>query len=437
MKKILRNSLFVSTLSIFSLSSVFGADFSSDSNGDLISRPHRIFEIGIDSNTGFANSSFGLADILKKEIEIDLKKIASDMPDDGFSLEFYNREKVFVDLNISSRFRFSAFAGVEATSRFGLSKDLFDLLASGISLDESKTVDVSGFADVFMDMGVSFQTLIKGWAVKITPTYFVPLIYIPKTTVSASVSTNSDGEIVASAKSPVNIYTQVNLSDFMDDKSFDNLNLTMGDILSNGGFDFSLELERNWFHNFNAGLYTRIPIVGGTLNYKMSTIVYANFYEKNLLDYIETQEKPEHDGGYIKPSTFGTDDQENGFDYTEESYKAHRPLRLGLQASYSPFGQWFKIQPMVGFGMRNPYSSGERVFYPEYALDFRLSLLWKIFNFNVGTAYQNQIFQQRAGLSLNFRALEIIAQASWCGTTFASSFSRDGYGAMVGVRIGF
>lgn len=421
MKKILKTSIIFSLLSVFAFSSAHAEV----GDGDLLSKPKRIFEFGVDSNTVFANSSFGLQDFLKKNLVIDLQKIAKDMPKDGFSLGFHNKETVFANLNVSSRFRFGIFTEVEANSHFNISKDLFDLLADGLRVGESKTVDATGYADVFFNMGASFQTIINNYGVKITPTYFVPLVYVPKTKASASITTTENGLIKGEAEANVDIYTAVNMHDFMEDKkTIDNLDLNASRILSNGGFDLSLELERNWFHNFNAGLYTRIPVLPGKLNYKMSTRVWANFYEANVLGYLDKTESHTSDHGH------------DDFTYSEETHKAYRPLRLGLNATYMPFGNWLKIQPQVGFAVRNPYSS-DSIFYMEYALDLRLSLLWRIFNFNVGTAYQNQVFQHRAGFSLNFRAVEILAQASLCGTNLPASFKRDGYGAFVGVRMGF
>ena len=174
----------------------------------------------------------------------------------------------------------------------------------------------------------------------------------------------------------------------------------------------------------NAGLYARIPVVAGKLKHKMSTRVWAYFYETNALGYLNDTEEHKKD--------HGRDD----FTYSSANYSVHRPLKLGLNASYTPYGEWFKIQPALGIAVRNPYSS-DAIFYPEYALDLRFGFLRQVFNFNIGTAYQNQIFQQRLGFALNLRALEIITQASLCGTTLKTSFSRHGYGALVGLRIGF
>ena len=339
-----------------------------------------------------------------------------------------------MNLNISSRFRFSFFTELESSVNLNVSKDLFDILGSGIELDETKSVDVTASADLFYTMGASFQTIIKGYGIRFTPTYFVPLMYVPKTSANTSLTMTSEGKIEAKASANVDVYTAVNMKDYKEnDKSVSDEDI--GAILSNGGFDFSFEIERNWLHGLNAGLYTRIPLVAGTLNYKMSTIAYASFYEDNLLEYVtdKEKEKPKPNHGHVKPSTYGTENEEEGFEYSEDSYKAYRPLKFGLNATYMPWGRWFKIQPSLGFAVRNPYTS-DAIFYMEYALDCRLSAVKEIFNF--GTAYQNQIFQHRFGVGLNFRAIEILAQVSMCGTSFLSTFHTRGYGVFAGARIG-
>ena len=421
MKKNLLKSIFVPLVAFSCVSGLFASEF----KGDLLSKPSRIFELGIDTNVAYANSNFQLKDILKKNLVFDLKQIAKDVPDDGFSLGFYNEEKVFVNLNLSSRFRFSVFTSVEAVGRFNIEKDLFETLADGMSVGSTKTGEVEGSAEAYACIGTSFQTIIKDFGLKFTPTYFSPLFYVPKTTATATVKTDPNGAIKAEAEANIDIYTAVDMHDFIENgKHVDDLNLGAGSLLSGGGFDFSIEAERNWLEGLNAGLYTRIPLVAGSLKNKMSTRVWANFYETNALGYLNDTEEHGNDHGY------------DDFTYSSETKKIHRPFKLGLNATYMPFGDWFKIQPAIGFAVRNPYSS-DATFFPEYALDFRLSVVRHIFNFNIGTAYQNQIFQQRVGFSFDFRALEIMAKASWCGTTIGSSFSRKGYGAMVGVRFGW
>ena len=437
MRKHITASFFAPLLAVLPLSAAFSTDFS----GDLLSRPSRAFEIGMDADFAFANNTFGLKDILTKNVKVDFQQMTDDMPKSGFTLGFHDTEKTFINLNASSRFRFSLFTGVESSGIFNISKDFFDIFGSGIDVGETKKIDITTYADVFYDLGFSFQTIVMGYGIKLTPAYYVPLIYVPKTTATARMTTNKDGLIHAYTEAMLDVYTAVDMENYIDSDADGDKEIDIQDILSNGGFDLSLEIERNWLHGLNAGLYTRIPIRPGTLNYKMSTLVYADFKEENLMNFVtdSDHEPKEKSSGHVKPSTYNPknhDDEEKGFEYTEDSYRAYRPLKFGLNATYMPWGQWFKIQPALGFGIRGPYT-GDAVFYMEYALDFRISVLHRIFNMNFGTAYQNQIFQHRFGLAINLRALEIISQVSMCGTSFLSTFRTAGYGALVGVRIGF
>jgi len=426
MKKI----LLISLLSFFSLSAALATDFS----GDLLSRPHRVFEIGFDSDTTIANNLLSLEKILTKNVEVDLQTVSDHLTDSGLIFALHEKDKFFIDLNVSSRFRFSFFTDVESSLRFNIPKSLFDILDSGLMVGESKDFDMKIYGDVFYDLGFSFQTIISGYGVKLTPTYFIPLFYVPKTTGTATFITDQSGMILGSAEAHVDIYTIINMQDSVENKK--SPEIEVGELISKGGFDFSVEVERNWMHGLNAGFYTRIPLKPGSLDYKMSTMAWAYFYESNPLGYLNKTEFHETKHGYAKPSTYATENEEEGFDYSEDTYKAYRPLKFGLNATYMPWGQWFKIQPALGFAVRNPYTS-DAEFYMEYALDLNFSFLRRFLNVNFGTAYQNQIFQHSFGLGLNIRALEFISKLSMCGTSFLSTFHTSGYGIFVGFRMGF
>lgn len=384
-------------------------------------KPHRIFEIGVDAGLSAADSYWGVGDVLQKAITIDLSKIAKEMPKDGFVLGFYDREQVFLNLNLSSHMRMGVSAGVEATSQFSISKDLFELLGSGLKVGSTKSIKVNGYADVFADVSVFFQTIINDFGVKIMPTYFIPLVYVPSTSMTATVSTTQSGKIRANAEANVDIYTAVDMYSVVENSAAPSVDVA--EILSNGGFDLTFEMERNWLHGLNAGFYTRIPILPGTLTHKMSTRVYAWFEESNLMGYLNDSESHDYDSGH------------DDFTYSDGECKAYRPLKLGINASYAPFGEWLKVQPMVGFAVRNPYSS-DMVIYPEYALDVQLSLLRMLY-LNVGTAYMSQIYQQRIGIGVNLRVIELIAQASLSSTDFQHCFNLNGAGVFVGFRMGF
>lgn len=406
----MKKTIYTSILAIiFSSFALFSA------SAELIGQPHRIFEIGMDADFAVANGYWGVGDVLKKDLVIDLTKIAKEMPSDGFTLGFFDSEEAFINLNVNSHFMFSVSAGVEASGNMAVEKELFEILGTGIKIGETKSADVTGYGDVFAHISMSYQTLVDDFAVKITPSYVIPVAYIPKTTAKASVSTTSDGYIRAEARAPVAIYTAID----MDSKDFN-----ISEIMNNGGFDLSFEIERNFLAGLNAGVFGRIPVIPGTLTHKMTTEVYAYAEAYNLLGYLDDSESHETKTGH------------EDFEYSDANYKVYRPFRLGINANYMPFGSWCKIQPMLAVAVRNPYS-GNTVVYPEYSLDLRLSLLASIFNFNIGTAYTSQVFQQKIGFGLNLRIFEIIAQTSLCSTSFAKSFNLNGAGTYIGVRIGF
>ena len=145
MKKTILKSIFLPVVSLFALSSAFSAEFS----GDLLSKPSRIFELGIDANAAYGNSNFKLNEILKKNLVFNLKSLAHDVPEDGFSLGVYNKEAVFINLNLNSRFRFGLFTNVETYGRFNVEKELFEVLGEGMSIG-SKSADIEGGAESYL-----------------------------------------------------------------------------------------------------------------------------------------------------------------------------------------------------------------------------------------------------------------------------------------------
>lgn len=389
-------------------------------------KPHRIFEIGSDTDVVAANSHFKLDEIMVKDLVIDLKDLYESMPDNGLSFAMHAQETAFMNINANSHFRLSLFSGMEANGYLNMDKELFRILAEGINLDENETFEVNFYGDAFYDAGISFQTLIRNFGVKVSPAIYVPLFYIRPTTAKAHLETSSDGKISVTASAPVDIYTAVDMQ-----STFDNENETEGsfyddisaDLLKNAGFDLAFEVERNFFKGFNASVFGRIPIVPGRIKHKMSTNLNAYFYETNTLGALEDLEAHDFD--------YSTDD----FEYSDTNEKVFRPLKIGLQASYRPFGNWFTLRPRFDVVMRDPYSSDIMIF-PEYDLTAQFSL-FEILGLSIGSGYNYRIFTQHLGFMLNFRVVEILARVSLSGTDFVNSFKYSGLGGFIGFRIGF
>lgn len=405
----------------------------SSAGADLY-KPHRIFEIGSDTEVLAANSHFKLDEIMVKDLVIDVKDWYDSMPDKGLSFATHVSEKAFMNVNATSHVRLSFFTGAEVNGYFNLDKELFRILAEGTDLNEDEKFELNFYGDAFYDAGFSFQTLIRDFGVKISPAVYVPLVYVRPTTASAHLEMSEDGRISAKAEAPVKIFTAVDMKGTFDGDDDDDDEeeseewydeISAAELLRNAGFDLSFEVERNFFHGFNASVFGRIPILPGKLKHKMTTNLSAYFYETNALGIIEGEDIEAHDFDY------DTDD----FEYSDANEKVFRPLRLGLQASYRPFGEWITIRPRLNFVLRDPYSSDIQ-FFPEYDLTAELSL-FEILGLSIGTGYDYKIFSQHLGIMLNLRAVEILAKVSLASTDFVNSFKYAGAGGFVGVRIGF
>lgn len=401
--------------------------------------PHRIFEVGSDTEALAANSHFKLKEIMVKDLVIDVQDWYDQMPDAGLSFATHVQERAFMNINATSHFRLGFFAGVEANGFASLDKDFFKLLAEGLDLDEDETFELNYYAAAFADAGFSFQTLIRGFGVKISPAIYVPLVYMRPAKAKAHLETSSSGKISVEASAPVEIFTAVDMKGTFDDEDEDEEDedpesdsgekwydeLEAAELLKNAGFDLSFEVERNFFHGFNASVFGRIPILPGKLKHKMSTNLNAYFYETNVLGFIEDEELEAHDWDC------NTDDLR----CSDANEKVFRPMKLGLQASYRPFGKWITLRPRFDLVMRDPYSSDWKIF-PEYDLTAEFSL-FDIFALSIGSGYDYRIFSQHLGIMMNFRSVEILAKVSLASTDFVNSFKYAGAGGFVGVRIGF
>lgn len=395
-------------------------------------RPNRFVEFGVEATAGVSNNMWGIEDILTETLKIDLQEIADNLPDGGLTFDYLADANVFLNLNIGKNrgqnFRLSFFTGVSGSGYVNLEKEFFEILASGFSIGENKSFTLSGYADLFVNIGASFHTtLFKKYGITITPTYVVPIVYVDDATASVSFSTTADGQMKAEAKAPLTVYSALGLKKFIDnDFSASDITGEISNILSNGGFDLTLEVERPVLKRLDMGVFTRIPIVPGTLHHKMTRTFYAYASEENLLDDLLNGNSRNRHLKYDKGET----------EYSEDASKStFRPFRLGVEGAWRPFGAWCTFRPTLNLAVAHPYSSNA-IAYPEYALDAQVTL-FNILGLNVGTAYENRVFVQRLGFMLNARVLQLDVKALFRSASFVNSFSYAGAGVCLGVRMGF
>ena len=197
----------------------------------------------------------------------------------------------------------------------------------------------------------------------------------------------------------------------------------ISEAVKNGGFDLSFAVEKQVLRTLDVGMYTRVPLVPGRLNYKMTANVYANFIETKALGFIDNTEEHSLD--------YGVDD----ITYSTASFAAFRPFKLGIEVAWRPFGKWMVFRPELAVVMRNPYSTAA-IIYPEYSLGAEFSL-FNVVRLQAATAYRDRVFVQSVGVALNVRLIEIELGAAFRGAEFTNSFNYSGAGAFAAVRIGF
>ena len=389
--------------------------------------PHRIVEVGLDSQAGASNNYFRVDEIFTKNLVIDLRKISNDLSSSGLELDYYTKEKLFVNVNISPKFRLGFFTETEGSGYINVPHRLFEILGHGYQAGENASFDIEGYADLFYNIGASFRTtLFEKYGVTFTPTYYVPLAYMEKTTATVSVASLDDGSIAARADAQVSVYSAVSLQKYKENK-FSAGDVT-GDIvrsLSSGGFDLSLAVERPIFPKLDVGAFVRIPMIPARLNHKMTMDVYGYYTVNKLMGILDKSMEQDYD--------YGVDDVV----YTSGgSKKIWRPFRIGAEAAWRPFGSWFVLRPMLALVVRNPYTSGVRAVYPEFSLSAEAAFR-NMLGINFSTNYLNRVFVQQVGIMLNFRVFELNVKAMLRGGSFINSFNWTGAGAYVGVRFGF
>lgn len=386
--------------------------------------PHRYFEIGVGAEAGISNNYFGLTEVLVEELVLDLQKISREMPSDGFTLDYGVDFEHYFALDINKNFRFKFFLGLDGTGYANVSHSLFDLLGTGLAIGETKDIKLSIYGDLFLETGFSLKTDIAGFGVRLQPAYFIPLFHVAETSAKLKYTSSKYGTIRADAEVPIDIYSVLDLDDIK------NKTITgpyIQDIISEavkcGGFDLTAEVEHPLTKTFDLGIFTRVPIVPGSLKYRAHTLYWGYAEQTNFLGYLNDTESSDMDYGH------------EDFTYSSANYKLHRPFILGTEGAWRPFGQWCVIRPKLNLAVRNPYRKSYQVF-GEYALsaDFRFL---KVICFHFATRYENLVFKQVMGFGLNFRVFEFETKVGLRGSDFANSFGMSGATVQLGMKFGF
>ncbi|WP_010256338.1 hypothetical protein [Treponema primitia] len=400
MKKISAAILFLCTLSLWAQD-----------------QSHRFIEWGFDVDASFANSYLGTRDIMQETVTLDLSNISSELKN-GFGVFFDTHGRTFLNVNLGVNWGVGVFAGVDAMGQFKIPQSLMELLTKGNSRKETYADNFGLGAASFLETGFWTSSRFRRIKFTVQPAYFVPLAYLGKPTVKYSFSAKDDGTLSVSGKYKAELYTPFSL----DDTS----NIDVGSILSKGGVDITLRGEYPLSHNLIlGGTITHVPFFPAQLSDKYSLSGVFNFTAEDIEHVMDIMNDDDDDGA----PEFETNDE-----YGTSQKVIFRPFKVGVDMVYRPFNvRLLTIKPALALVFNSIYDTP---IYADLGVIGELNLA-DIFIFDVGLHYEDLLWKERLGFTLNFRIIEIGIGVTTQSQEFLESFQGAGFGVDIGFRMGF
>ncbi|MBQ4237390.1 MAG: hypothetical protein II716_11205 [Treponema sp.] len=422
--------------------------------------PHRFVDIGVDVSAEVSQNLYGATEVLVKDLVIDFNKIYDNMDDGGFIFKAGEEADLFARINING-YGLGVELSESVASSINISKELFGLLANGNELDKPTDVGLGFSMESYIS--TSIPVYLKFGNLKITakPSCFLPIAYMPRPDAKVTYTMNSDGIIRVDANADVNMYSIIDLSSAITSTSngegtpstsFDFTSI-MNDPLGmlqeipsfiggNAGFDLAVQAEYPIVEKvLDLGGYVSVPVFPGRLDNKLSfsASAYAETTSGVLDHYSAELTKPESERSNEIPFEYDYSFSNFAASKADEPFTINRPLRIGIEAAYRPFGgTWFTFHPKLGVAIRNPFGKDfdwASSIFPEYSLSIDLSF-FSVINASISTQYIDKVFMHSVGFSLNARILELRLALGTGSTEFMKSFKLSGLQASVGVSMG-
>ncbi|MDR2798608.1 MAG: hypothetical protein LBB80_09715 [Treponema sp.] len=370
-------------------------------------KPRRFVEFGLDAGVGLANNLTGVRDIMKKNIYLDLNSLSHSIKQGGVNLNTDIDTAVFFNFNMGEIWGFGISGGVEGAINGNIPKSIFTLITEGNINQHVLEGDLTVFGSIFADAAIDVHAKFGKLRVGIVPALYVPLIYIPKSTINYGL--DSEERLYAWAESDIKVYSPFSLED-----------LDPSVVMQGSGFDLSLQGEYALLSMLDVGgTLSHIPLGGAVLHHQMR--IYSEKIEINGDTLLTDQ-------------NLNIPEFELKQEYTTGSYRVFRPLRFDVYALWRPLRvDFFTIRPNIGF----THVLGEGI--PPYfnaGLELRLNVLRVLF-FHLGTGYEESLWKHRLGFALNLRIFELDLEAGLRSQDLDKSFNLQGASVKVGLRFGF
>ncbi|MDR0721192.1 MAG: hypothetical protein LBF75_00155, partial [Treponema sp.] len=271
-------------------------------------KPRRFVEFGLDTEVGLANNLTGVRDIMKKHVYLDLNSLSDSIKKEGINLNADIDTAVFFNVNIGA-WGFGISSGVEGGINGNIPKSIFTLITQGNKDQHRFEGDVTVFGSIFADVAVDVHGQFGKLRVGVVPALYIPLIYIPKSTITYGL--DSEENLSAWVESDIRVYSPFSLKDPDPSGAIQGL-----------GFDLSLQAEYALLPFLDlGGTLSHIPLGGAVLNHQMR--IYS---EEFVIDGSSLLQDP----------TLDIPEFELQRKYTTGSYRVFRPLRFDVYALYRP-----------------------------------------------------------------------------------------------------
>ena len=376
----------------------------------------RFFEVKVGADVDFSNNLFALNDFMKRDLVIDLPKIADDCPDGGFNIRADAASSIELGLNIKD-FHLGFSNGMDLYESVSLGKDIFDFLGYGNEIGDVIDIDYKNNTDIFLVSQFDVGFKVGKLKFNVQPALFLPLISIRESGGYVKILNDSDGNLFVSMDTEMSVYAVSDLKSTGDNVELDTAKIE-STVITGYGFDLGGTVSYPFSDSLSLDATCRIPLIPGHLSHK-ATVTSGSEYNVKLTDF-ENSEKVEKEMQVINEDAF---------------LAVHRPLKLDVYLDKNILGSLFNFRGGAGIGIRRPFSD-VAVFYPEYYLGFTLNLV-DIFKVGVSTEYTDQVFIHQLGTTVNVRVFQLDLGFSTQSTSFTKSLAVAGLGAYVYVTMGF
>ncbi len=419
---------------------------------------HRFFEIKLDVPVEVSNNLLGLDDIFKKDVVIDLAKIADNVQAKGAAIKGNIAPSVSIGIDIPRGLILGVKVGAEADVGIGLSKDLFEFLGKGnVNMDNEYVMRTENtYADIFATVSVNGGWNTKKSRLEFAGTAFSSVVHFDASDTYARLYIDEDNNAIEyGAHVGAGLYSNINVAN-----GFNDIQGILNSITNNLGFDVSASYKRDLFRFLTVGLDARVPLVPSKLSLCSAVsydLVEGGKGKISIADFLGSSDDSGDGSGNSGDVSEATEDEEPGeeaskFDFNnvinnpvvlETPYAIHRPMKVGINANFHPFGTLLSTKGYLGIGIRHPFASAinagtndETDFYVDYSVAGRLSL-WNILSLEISHECMDEVYRNALSIALNIRLAEVDAGVSMQSTNFTKSFSGAGLGAFVTVCVGF